>query len=967
MVREVSWVAACGVVAIAACGSVRSDDPFASASASGMAEGTGIGSGPDGGTEGDSATEGSGPSEGGRASEGGGDKLDVGFDTAGPTPGCHEGEDCGGCTAVDILFVIDNSTSMGSYQPALAAVAPDFADAIFASLPPNTDIHVGVTTSSFFGGSGGTSPGETNCSPYYEGAGLTGRDDLYQWYWTPDAMPYGENGAQGRLREHEGLTYYAASSDDDPSALKAWLAGNIRAVGESGSVWEMVAAGAAYPFHEANAAHNAGFLRDEGAVLARYILLRELARGGGGIVYSAFDPELDRKVAIKLIHSGTGDSAQESRFRLLREAQAMARVDHPNVIPVHDVGTYAPQDLRIDDGRKADIPERGVFVVMELADGTNLREWLAMQPRSWREVVAVFRDAAAGLVAAHGAGLVHRDFKPSNVMIGADGRVRVLDFGLARAVGSSTDGRQRRRTDGDDSLTTPITGHGVVVGTPAYMSPEQHRGVAVDERSDQYSFCAALYEGVYGRLPFPQRTLAELREAKEAGVFARRPDPRVPRWLDRLLATGLAPRPEDRHASMLVLHEELGRNRGRALRFGAVSIVGLGTIGAVWVGASDDPCAGLERELVGIWDADTRARVEAAFLDTGMSYAEQTARTVGDELDRYVARWIDTRVRVCEAGFAEGGAKTAETARAMLCLDRRLTRVGGLTQLFAGADAKIVESAAAAVADLPPIETCAQRHGGADAIAAAPSDEELLAVEAEIAQSVALVHAVRYDAALVHARAAVEMAERVGEPRVLGRAFDQLARVHGSRAEFEEAENAARRAVEAAERGLDGELAVACLVRLANAVGVGLSRYGEGLQLLDLAAARAEGLGLDDVTRRQVIFMRARARARRAVREVARRSAGGARDRGGIGGGAPDGDCGSAQQHRRRVRSLGRLPEGVELLRARAGKAARARGRAPRRRQCARQRRDHAVERGAVRRCREDAAGGARGFCGRAR
>ncbi len=595
---------------------------------------------------------------------------------------------------------------------------------------------------------------------------------------------------------------------------------------------------------------------------ARDILLRELARGGGGIVYSAFDPELDRKVAIKLIHSGTGDSAQESRFRLLREAQAMARLDHPNVIPVHDVGTYAPQDLRIDDGRKADIPERGVFVVMELADGTDLREWLGARPRSWREVVAVFRDAAAGLVAAHGAGLVHRDFKPSNVMIGPDGRVRVLDFGLARAVGSPSDAGDRRRGEGDDTLATPITGHGVVVGTPAYMSPEQHRGATVDERSDQYSFCAALYEGVYGRLPFPQRTLAELREAKEAGAFSRRPEARVPRWLDRLLATGLAARPEDRHASMAALHEELGRSRGRALRWGAVAIVGIGAIGAVWIGAAEDPCAGVERELAGIWDADVRGRVEAAFLDTGVSYAEQAARTVGDDLDRYVAQWIETRVRVCEAEFAEGGANTAETARAMLCLDRRVTRVGGLTQLFAGADAKIVESAAAAVADLPPIETCAQPRAGADAGAGAPSDDELLAVEAEIARSVALNHAVRYDPALERARSAVEMAQRVGEPLMLGRALDQLARVHSSRAEYEEAEKAARAAVEAAERGLDGELAVTCLVRLAFVVGVGLSRYGEGLQLVDFAAARAEGLQLDDGTRRHLLVTRARVHER---------------------------------------------------------------------------------------------------------
>jgi len=201
--------------------------------------------------------------------------LDVGYGTGSATANdCIEGVDCG-CTAVDILFVIDNSTSMGSYQQALAAAAPTFAEAIFASLPPNTSIHVGVTTSSFFGDGGG-SPGEVNCSPHYAGSGLTGRDDFYDYYWLPDEMPYGENGAQGRLRMHEGQAYFSAMSDDDPSALESWLSGNIAAVGESGSVFEMVAAGAAYPFHPANADANAGFVRDAGAVLAIFALTDEV-------------------------------------------------------------------------------------------------------------------------------------------------------------------------------------------------------------------------------------------------------------------------------------------------------------------------------------------------------------------------------------------------------------------------------------------------------------------------------------------------------------------------------------------------------------------------------------------------------------------------------------------------------------------------------------------------------------------
>jgi serine/threonine protein kinase/tetratricopeptide (TPR) repeat protein len=586
--------------------------------------------------------------------------------------------------------------------------------------------------------------------------------------------------------------------------------------------------------------------------LARYILLREVARGGGGIVFSAFDPELDRKVAIKLIHSGTGESAQERRNRLLREAQAMARLDHPNVIPVHDVGTYSPHDLRIDDGRRADIPERGVFVVMELADGIDLRAWLREGKRSRGEVVAVFRDAAAGLVAAHRAGLVHRDFKPSNVMVGTDGRVRVLDFGLVRTVsGSSSDASSSsNRLEG---VAKPITGHGVVVGTPAYMSPEQHRGGDVDERCDQYCFCAALYEGVYGRLPFPQRTIAELREAKETGAFERRPDPAVPRWLDRLIAIGLAPDPAQRHASMAVIHAELGRDHSRVLRWSAGAFVLVGAaIAVLVVGSASDPCAELDAELEGIWDAPTRSAVEAAFLATDVPYAEQSARTVSDDLDRYAEGWLAARKQVCEAGTRA----TAETGRAMLCLDRRLTRVGGLTQLFTTADAKLVEGAAAAVADLPAVEPCAERAASTHAPDA--SREQALAVEAEIARSAALGHAVRYDEALRLARSAVELAEGIDEPIVLGRALDQLARIHSSRAEYVEAEAAARRAVVAAERGLDSELAVACLQRLAFIVGYGRSRYEEGLQLVELAQAKLDGLGLDDQARRQLLVTRAR-------------------------------------------------------------------------------------------------------------
>lgn len=268
----VAFVSGAGLVALAACGADR-DNPF-DTGATGPGQGTGqLDDGGDG--SGDGPTDGQATADEG-SGDGMGPLLDVGAPgDGGPAPCGDPDGQCDGCSAVDILFVIDNSTSMGSYQQALAAVAPTFADAIVDSLPPGTDLHVAVTTSSFYQG-GGTSPGEANCEPFYEGAGMTNRDDLYDYYWTPDAMPFDENGAQGRLREHEGMTYFAVDTASDTQPMKDWLAGNIQATGESGSVWEMVAAAAAYPFHPANAANNAGFVRDAGAVLVIFALTDEV-------------------------------------------------------------------------------------------------------------------------------------------------------------------------------------------------------------------------------------------------------------------------------------------------------------------------------------------------------------------------------------------------------------------------------------------------------------------------------------------------------------------------------------------------------------------------------------------------------------------------------------------------------------------------------------------------------------------
>lgn len=274
-----------------------------------------------------------------------------------------------------------------------------------------------------------------------------------------------------------------------------------------------------------------------GTTLGRYEIKDVLGSGGMGVVYRAFDPELGRLIALKVVHAERDAEPSQSNGRLVREAQAMARLANPHVIVVHDAGTVGNQ----------------VFVAMELVDGQDLASWELAAPRSWREVVNVYTQAARGLAAAHDAGLVHRDFKPANALIARDGRVRVLDFGLARSL------------DHDASLdplgatrpaVTPSGRHlvmtqtGAVMGTPQFMSPEQHHGERADARTDQFSFCVALYHALYGGYPFIGKTYAELAVAVTDGEPVVPPRGSVPSGLAKVVMRGLQREPAKRFASM---------------------------------------------------------------------------------------------------------------------------------------------------------------------------------------------------------------------------------------------------------------------------------------------------------------------------------------------------------------------------------------------------------------------------------
>jgi tRNA A-37 threonylcarbamoyl transferase component Bud32 len=345
-----------------------------------------------------------------------------------------------------------------------------------------------------------------------------------------------------------------------------------------------------------------------GRKVGRFVLLQRIGSGAMGVVYAAYDDQLDRKIAIKVLRPQNPRDSARAQLRLFREAQAMARLSHPNVAVVHEVGT---------DG--AD-----VYVAMEFIRGSTVQTWLANKARSWRDIVDVFLQAGRGLAAAHAAGLVHRDFKPSNVMIGADERVRVLDFGLC-STGQDTHsgehaGFRLRELSGELAAVPPkVTQGGEVVGTPAYMPPEQFSGRVVGPASDQFAFCVSLYEALYGQLPFPGETIHELAHAVTRGEVRDPPrGTRVPTWLHAVILRGLRPDPKDRYPGMESLLRALDRThvlRRRTYAFG-LALVGAAAVGGFFAAKAQQleraPCQDGAEKIEVAWNAERRAEIGRA-------------------------------------------------------------------------------------------------------------------------------------------------------------------------------------------------------------------------------------------------------------------------------------------------------------------------------------------------------------------
>ncbi|MBZ0230872.1 MAG: serine/threonine protein kinase, partial [Deltaproteobacteria bacterium] len=320
------------------------------------------------------------------------------------------------------------------------------------------------------------------------------------------------------------------------------------------------------PVGDADAERDGGVPRV--AFIGRYKVVDVLGSGGMGVVYRARDPDLDRELAIKVVrsHSGT-PRAQE---RLLEEARAMAKLRHPAVVPVFDIGTTA----------------RGVFIVMPMVGGGTFYDWMKA-PHPWRQVVERFLAAGRGLAAAHAAGLIHRDFKPRNVLVGERGEVMVADFGIAARTDDSIDPERASSTPGSAQVSS-------IAGTPAYMAPEQATSATIDARADQYSFCISIWEALCGERPHEAETRTQGGVALPA-VATSAGRAKAPSWLLAAIARGFSASPDHRWPSMNALLEHIERRLRRprqiAVAVGAAGL--LATAAAAALLASDhaeDPC-----------------------------------------------------------------------------------------------------------------------------------------------------------------------------------------------------------------------------------------------------------------------------------------------------------------------------------------------------------------------------------------
>jgi tetratricopeptide (TPR) repeat protein len=510
----------------------------------------------------------------------------------------------------------------------------------------------------------------------------------------------------------------------------------------------------------------------------------------------------------------------------------MAQLSHPNVVSVYDV----------------ELDCEGVVLVMEYVEGGTLRSWLK-KPRSWREILDAFIDAGRGLAAAHEAGVLHRDFKPSNVLVGTDGRIRVMDFGLARLETRGCPPRLAEIADESSSsllegITVELTAGGAVMGTPAFMAPEQHEGLPLHAAADQYAFCVALWLAIAGSYPFGQPGEL-LPEAKRAGPPRWPRDVRVPRALVTAVRRGLAPVADHRWSSMDALLRVLADVRRPASRrwrgLGFVTAVAVTSSAAAgFLGEPTEQCAGASDELVEAWGDTRRNAAEAAMLATKLPYSRDLWLATETKLAAYSQEWIAMHRDSCEASTVRGEQSPALMDMRMACLHGAKVQLAATTRLLAEADPEVMGNVPDLLASLPDLQRCAR----IDALQAevmppdAEDAEEVHAVRSELARARALREAAKYDdsAAVVEGVVARTAALEYGPLQTelalaAGHAYEELGAYERSEGEFE-------RAMQSALEFRQWDEALEAATELVFVVGSKLGRSDGGLAY----AATARGL-----------------------------------------------------------------------------------------------------------------------------
>lgn len=601
-----------------------------------------------------------------------------------------------------------------------------------------------------------------------------------------------------------------------------------------------------------NSATNEPREPSQGDIVGRYVLLSKLGAGGMGVVYAAYDPELDRKVAVKMLLPREGGSSEAARSRLLREAQALAKLSHPNVVAVHDVGTYGER----------------VWLAMEYVSGHTLGEWGQgqPQPRRWSECLRVLIDVVRGVVAAHAAGLVHRDLKPDNVMVDHHGRVRVMDFGLAHgraataAVGLAatmqSDGAAR---PGVPALALRLTRADALQGTPAYMAPEQWSGEEAQAQADQFGWSVMAWELLYGERPFSGDSPLALANSVLEGQRNAPPRGRsVPKWLRRVLERGLATRSEQRWPTMAALQDALerGRQRGRQ-RTGVLALAGVGMLGAVVAMAAtssayvvDQVCSGGDQRIAEIWSDQRREALHTEFLATNLAFAPTTWPYVATGLERWANRWSAAYRDACEATRIRGEQSEVLMDARVRCLSVRLLDFRALLEALEAPDRGVILRAPSAVDSLPRIDRCADASF-VSAQVEPPDDAkvelQVEALRASLAEARSDWRTGRYAQGLERAKTAQQRAAEIGYGPATAEAELLLGLLQDISGDRSAAEQSLRAAYFDGLRYELDEVSAQASAHLISVVGLWLARVDEGREWAEHASAMIDRDGGDDL------------------------------------------------------------------------------------------------------------------------